>query len=154
MHRSRLALLVIVAVGATAPLALASTMTIPRDGRWGGIEGSGGAMEIASLKIRDRAVRDVQFSVPLRCHNRDTGDDFVTAFRGGKQDAAPDGRRIPRSGVLRLRWTEDDAGREAHVLVEITFAARRPTMTVNFETHGEMEDCEAFSVVRLKHSAS
>lgn len=137
-------------VAAAAP---AATQTIPRDGRWAGNEQDRrGEAEIATFKVRSRAVRELGFSIPLRCENSDTGQQTTTAFRGGKDDAAPAGRRIPRSGVLNLRWTESDAFREARINVEINFATRRPTITINFRTEGELESCQAFSVIRLRHS--
>jgi hypothetical protein len=155
MSRPRCALVLLAACATVAVPAAARTVTIPRDGRWSGIEPDfEHPKEIMSFKVRSRAVRDVQFSVPLHCTNSDDGSEFNTVFRGGKASApVPEGRRIPQSGVLRLHWMEEDAFRKANVHVEITFATRRPAMTVNFTTHGEIEDCEAFSVVRLRHSA-
>jgi hypothetical protein len=156
MLRSRpLALVALAATALAVPVAVAEprTMTIPRDGRWSGIERDrGGALEIGSFKVRDRHVRALGFSIPLGCTNTETGRDSTAIFRGGKDGAAPAGRAIPRSGTLRLRWTETDAGREANVRAEITFAARRPTLTISFEVNDEVERCQAFSVIRLRHS--
>ena len=148
-----LAALATTVLAVVAPVAGARTVTIPRDGRWVGIEHDrGGALEIGSFKLRDRRVRRLGFSIPLRCTNTETGRESTAVFRGGKDGAAPAGRAIPPSGILRLRWTETDAGREANVRVEITFAARRPTMTISFEVNGEGERCDAFSVIRLRHT--
>ena len=149
-----LALVALAASALAVPVAVAEprTMTIPRDGRWAGIERDrGGPVEIGSFKLRDRHVRALGFTIPLRCTNTDSGDDSIAFFRGGKDGTAPAGRVIPRSGTLRLRWTETDAGREANVLAEITFAARRPTLTISFEVNDEVERCRAFSVIRLHH---
>jgi hypothetical protein len=149
-----LALVALAATALAVPVAVAEprTMTIPRDGRWAGFERDrGGPLELGSFKLRDRHVRALGFSIPLRCTNTDTGDETTAVFRGGKDGAAPVGRVIPRSGTLRLRWTETDAGREANVLAEITFAAGRPTLTISFEVNDELERCRAFSVIRLRH---
>ena len=67
--------------------------------------------------------------MPLDCHNHDTGEDYQRTFIGGKLFPPT---AVPRSGRLRLRWVETDAGRRGNIVARLDWRGRAYPLLASF----------------------
>src|SRR5262245_15520192 len=54
--------------------------------------------EYIVFKVKDRKVKDIAFAARIFCRASDATEDEVRLFSAGPR--APEGRRIPRNGIL------------------------------------------------------
>lgn len=137
-----LALLGAVLFGASAA---AAPIPIIRDGIWAGKSGRG----LVIVHVQSHRVTYLRFMATLDCHLSDTGEDYERAFTAGRRFGT---RTIPRSGLLFVRWTETDAGRQGDIAAELDWRGRRYPLLASFSVDvprrgDSLEDCNGFIAV-------
>lgn len=78
--------------------------------------------EYIVFKVKDRKVRDIHFASKILCRASDATVDEQRLFSAGP--GAPQGRRVPRNGILELTWQEDGGGRYGNIGLELKFGRR------------------------------
>lgn len=140
-------LLACIAAGTALSLAgPARADVVPRDGTYGGMNLSSGAMGL--FVMRNQIVAGVQYTVPIRCIDSD-GNTTSDLFQGGGK--FPANTRLNSNLALQTNYMEDDeglSGRKLGVLVTISFRGRQPTMRV-LVNRGTDRPCDGSAIIRL-----
>ena len=89
------------------------------DGTYGGLDRGSG--EYVLFKVRNRKVRNLAFNTKILCQ---ASDSPTTEPRFFSAVHAPQGRTIPRNGVLHLEWQEEGEGRKGNIGVTLHFGTR------------------------------
>lgn len=143
-HRIAIAAL---AVGTALCLAApAQADVVPRDGTYGGMNLTTGAMGM--FVMRNQIVAGVEYQIPITCIDSD-GNTSQDAFKGG--GTFPPNTRLNANLTLRNTYMESDeglSGRRLGVQVTISFQGRRPTMQVWVNRVGDIP-CDGSATIPL-----
>jgi hypothetical protein len=96
-----------------------NTGAVVPDGTYGGLNRASG--EYVVFKVRNRRVRDLAFNTRILCQASDATSPETRFFSAVK---APQGKTIPRGGVLHLEWQERGDGRQGNIGVTLHFGTR------------------------------
>jgi hypothetical protein len=161
--RQLLSVLAVLVIGLGASLLAAShdadarpaggTGTVIPDGTYGGLERGSG--EYVVFKVRDRRVRDLAFNTKILCQ---ASDSTTTEPRFFSAAHAPQGKLIPRNGVLHLEWQERGDGRQGNIGVTLRFGTRDfadlavivPEEPGQYEENEAKESCDGGGIVHFR----
>lgn len=96
-----------------------NTVAVVPDGTYGGLDRGSG--EYVLFKVRNRRVRNLAFNTKILCQ---ASDSTATEPRFFSAAHAPQGKLIPRNGVLHLEWQEQGDGRHGNIGVTLHFGTR------------------------------
>jgi hypothetical protein len=123
------------------------------DGTYGGLDRGSG--EYVLFKVRNRRVRNLAFNTKILCQ---ASDSTTTEPRFFSAAHAPQGRVIPRSGILYLEWQEQGDGRNGNIGVTLHFGTRDfadlavivPEERGEFEVGEAKESCDGGGIVNFR----
>lgn len=142
----------LIAAGHDADARPAPGAVVP-DGTYGGLDRASG--EYVVFKVRNRKVRDLAFSTKILCQASDSPTAEPRLFSAAH---APQGRTIPRSGVLHLEWQERGDGRQGNIGVTLRFGTRDfadlsvivPEERGQYEENEAKESCDGGGIVHFR----
>jgi hypothetical protein len=123
------------------------------DGTYGGLDRGSG--EYVLFKVRNRKVRDLAFNTKILCQ---ASDSTTAEPRFFSAVHAPQGKVIPRSGVLHLEWQERGDGRQGNIGVTLRFGTRDtadlsvivPEEPGEYEVGEAKESCDGGGIVHFR----
>jgi len=123
------------------------------DGTYGGLDRGSG--EYVLFKVRNRKVRGLAFNTKLLCQASDSTTAEPRFFSAAH---APQGRTIPRNGVLHLEWQERGDGRQGNIGVTLRFGTRDtadlsvivPEEPGEYEVGEAKESCDGGGIVHFR----
>ena len=135
------------------PAHPAATGTVVPDGTYGGLDRAGG--EYVVFKVRNRRVRDLAFNTKILCQ---ASDSTTTEPRFFSAAQAPQGKTIPRNGILHLEWQERGDGRQGNIGVTLHFGTRDfadlavivPEEPGEYEVGEAKESCDGGGIVNFR----
>jgi hypothetical protein len=165
VHPSRtrqiLSVLAVLAIGFGASLLAASydadarlaTGAVVPDGTYGGLSKASG--EYVVFKVQNRRVRDLAFNTKILCQASDASSPEARFFSAAH---APQGKVIPRNGVLHLEWQEQGDGRNGNIGVTLRFGTRDfadlavivPEEPGQYEVGETKESCDGGGIVHFR----
>jgi hypothetical protein len=130
----------------------APTAVVP-DGTYGGLDKASG--EYVVFKVRNRRVRNLAFNTKILCQASDASSPEARFFSATH---APDGKVIPRNGVLHLEWQERGDGRQGNIGVTLRFGTRDfadlavivPEEPGQYEENEAKESCDGGGIVHFR----
>lgn len=142
----------LIAAGHDADARPAPGAVVP-DGTYGGLDRASG--EYVVFKVRNRKVRDLAFSTKILCQASDSSTAEPRLFSAAH---APQGRTIPRNGVLHLEWQERGDGRQGNIGVTLRFGTRDladlsvivPEERGQYEENEAKESCDGGGIVHFR----
>jgi hypothetical protein len=132
------------------PTPPASVGTVVPDGTYGGLERGSG--EYVLFKVRNRRVYKLAFNTRIICQATTPEPRFFSAAH------APQGKLIPRSGILHLEWQEKGDGRNGNIGVTLHFGTHDfadlsvivPEEPVPYEPEEAKESCDGGGIVDFR----
>jgi hypothetical protein len=123
------------------------------DGTYGGLDRGSG--EYVVFKVRNRKVRNLAFNTKILCQ---ASDSTTTEPRFFSAAHAPQGKVIPRNGVLHLEWQEQGDGRQGNIGVTLHFGTRDfadlsvivPEQPGEYEVGEAKESCDGGGIVNFR----
>jgi hypothetical protein len=123
------------------------------DGTYGGLDRGSG--EYVLFKVRNRRVRDLAFNTKILCQASDSPTSEPRFFSAVH---APDGKAIPRNGILHLEWQERGDGRQGNIGVTLHFGTRDfadlavivPEEPGQYEENETKESCDGGGIVHFR----
>lgn len=123
------------------------------DGTYGGLNRASG--EYVVFKVRNRRVRDLAFNTKILCQASDATSPEPRFFSAAH---APQGKTIPRGGVLHLEWQERGDGRQGNIGVTLHFGTRDfadlsvivPEEPGQYEENEAKESCDGGAIVNFR----
>lgn len=123
------------------------------DGTYGGLNRGSG--EYVVFKVRNRRVRDLAFNTKILCQASDSTTAEPRFFSAAH---APQGKTIPRNGVLHLEWQERGDGRQGNIGVTLHFGTRDfadlsvivPEEPGEYEVGEAKESCDGGGIVNFR----
>lgn len=123
------------------------------DGTYGGLERASG--EYVVFKVRNRRVRDLAFNVKILCQ---ASDSTTTEPRFFSAAHAPQGKVVPRNGILHLEWQEQGDGRHGNIGVTLHFGTHDfadlsvivPEEPGQYEEDEAKESCDGGGIVKFR----
>jgi hypothetical protein len=130
-----------------------TTGAVVPDGTYGGLERASG--EYVVFKVRNRRVRDLAFNTKILCQASDSTTAEPRFFTAAD---APQGKTIPRNGVLHLEWQERGDGRQGNIGVTLHFGTRDfadlsvivPEEPGEYEVGEAKESCAGGGIVKFR----
>lgn len=129
------------------------TGAVVPDGTYGGLSRASG--EYVVFKVRNRRVRDLAFNTKILCQASDSPAVEPRFFSAAH---APQGKVIPRNGVLHLEWQEEGDGRQGNIGVTLRFGTRDfadlsvivPEVSSEAEVGEAKESCDGGGIVNFR----
>jgi hypothetical protein len=142
----------LLAAGHDADARPAPGAVVP-DGTYGGLDRGSG--EYVLFKVRNRKVRDLAFNTKILCQASDSPTAEPRFFSAVH---APQGKTIPRNGVLHLEWQERGDGRQGNIGVTLRFGTRDiadlsvivPEEPGEYEVGEAKESCDGGGIVHFR----
>jgi hypothetical protein len=130
-----------------------STGAVVPDGTYGGLDRGSG--EYVLFRVRNRKVRNLAFNTKILGQASDSSTAEPRFFSAVH---APQGRTIPRNGVLHLEWQEEGEGRQGNIGVTLHFGTRDfadlsvivPETTSEAEVGEAKESCDGGGIVKFR----
>jgi hypothetical protein len=130
-----------------------STGAVVPDGTYGGLDRGSG--EYVLFKVRNRRVRNLAFNTKILCQASDATTPEPRFFSAAH---APQGKLIPRNGVLHLEWQEQGDGRNGNIGVTLHFGTRDfadlsvivPEEPGQYEVGETKESCDGGGIVNFR----